>query len=1038
MNIPRIEDVSEKLDAILENYCPTSLKFLDSEGNWLTNPQNLRDRISNELLYEIWRTSSEPGYNGDIGSLIRPLIVDENSWAVALAISNMVSTRKRGQNDLLIILEALYRFIEFEVYKINSEIFVSVWDHNGKRIKKQYAKKTDEFLKKLIQSSDRADSDENFLNILESLKKPSTIFGRVSQTIAEEDRIRRNFDNWISVLKRTSRKEEIYNLLGEQVSTSLLKTTDLPRALLRPCLELLDKRDIEISSGLQLEAATTLGALEDIRSTDRLLDSLEKTDRKHTNLRTCLIYALGNLRQRKTVDYLSDILKGPDNVIVDYNRGPPGYKQTLVWEKREAIWALGKLGINAAKAVHLLSRYAETSDREIKLALAWAMGVIGEEQRKKHSGISAEIIITLLRLLTDADTAVFEESAFSLKRLGLPDFVHSLYLRNAAKIPILSLKPSATGLYELSETLIYLLSLKKTVVMAVTGDSGTGKTYFCESIIEGFGQICAEDILYLQRDNPAYMKSFDRMLGSEYLKKHVDSQLYDYYLPSDKEDTNTYFDEFIDKHKDKRLIILDGWRDDAYFEKIIEIFYKKGYLDITVNFRATYSTKRLNLEARESTLERVTSCLSCVENPLEETRFYSEGKVLIYNLDNSIPSRLNEDEIIEVFRRRKVEKWGDYIRIGIFEKDVRPLEISTKRIPYNLKKIPARIADFSMADITPFTPIEFAFTRTLNDDIENEPNLLQSIYLDEIDIERISFYTPGQIAFCGLDGSVGILFGLNDKALYAYIFESKPVGIATVGSDICSIDSEGNLKIVSLLENEHKTIRGNSPPACAITSNRVNLIVTGHIDGSIRLWDTKSARVEKIKAHATAVTAIAIDRGKRIASVSEDNGIFIWDIIDNNAAIFDKQKGTVRAVDIYPDGRIATTIGDNKIVLVNPETGDCEVFHFDNPGSIITINSYFDGRILIGFRKAENKTGGSLVVLNPYRDFVDYAILPGHRLETRDCITMGPRIITCGSDKESVNTLRIWSTESYVRNELEKLKLLPDSTQKPPFYRTLF
>jgi len=52
-------------------------------------------------------------------------------------------------------------------------------------------------------------------------------------------------------------------------------------------------------------------------------------------------------------------------------------------------------------------------------------------------------------------------------------------------------------------------------------------------------------------------------------------------------------------------------------------------------------------------------------------------------------------------------------------------------------------------------------------------------------------------------------------------------------------------------------------------------------------------------------------------------------------------------------------------------------------------------------------------------------IIGGHGLETRDCLIMGPKIITCGLDSENESSIRIWGTEFYVRMELEKLSLQP-------------
>ena len=80
-------------------------------------------------------------------------------------------------------------------------------------------------------------------------------------------------------------------------------------------------------------------------------------------------------------------------------------------------------------------------------------------------------------------------------------------------VSILGLKPAQRGLNELSETLHYLLRTKKRTVMAVNGDSGTGKTYFCQAIADGFADIRPHEILYLMRDTKRGQKVFNRLLG---------------------------------------------------------------------------------------------------------------------------------------------------------------------------------------------------------------------------------------------------------------------------------------------------------------------------------------------------------------------------------------------------------------------------------------------------------------------------------------------------------------------------------------------
>jgi hypothetical protein len=337
--------------------------------------------------------------------------------------------------------------------------------------------------------------------------------------------------------------------------------------------------------------ADVLARLADPRSADKLLAALERWHPRYTDLRSKIIYAIGNLRLRKTLPDLVAVLESPDSVQV--GRGSREYAKSRHAEKREAVWALGKLGCDALDAVPQLGRYADSNDRDVRTHLAWTMGEIGRCQKDTSGGIDAGILITLLRLLTSRDNQVVEEAASALRAVGMPDFLNTLYLRDFTTTPMLSLKPSRTGLYELSETILHLVSLKTPVVMAVTGDSGTGKTYFCQAIADGFAGIRAHEILYLMRDR-THDKTFDRMLGIQWLRQHVEPVYYeDYPVPEVKDDPDGFFEQFIHANSNKSLIILDGWRDEAYFHPIITKFYLRGYLDLLVRFQTTYSTRRL-------------------------------------------------------------------------------------------------------------------------------------------------------------------------------------------------------------------------------------------------------------------------------------------------------------------------------------------------------------------------------------------------------------------------------------------------------------
>lgn len=339
----------------------------------------------------------------------------------------------------------------------------------------------------------------------------------------------------------------------------------------------------------------------------------------------------------------------------------------------------------------------------------------------------------------------------------------------------------------------------------------------------------------------------------------------------------------------------------------------------------------------------------------------------------------------------------------------------------------------------------------MNEDTTQEPNLLQVIKLKDISINRIVFYTQGQIAYCGYDGTIGILTGLNDRILYTYLCNKKIDRLTIVDGDIWAVDSDGDLKIVSFHKGTVINMELGNSPVSSIASFRSGRVVTGHFDGTLRIWDIQSKQVKVIKGYGNPILSLAVDRHGRIFSGGPDKELRMWEIEKNRVKILVGYDASIVAIGIYPDGRIVTGSGladksengkprgNAKIRIVDLETDTCKMFDLFDTGSVNAINAYFDGRIIVGLKAPVNRAPGcNLIIIDPRPDTPQYKTLGGHKLETRDCITMGPRIITCGSESNSEHTLRIWGTELYVRMEYDKLRLMFESMNKPPHYRALF
>ena len=682
MNVPdlgEVESIEKAMEDILEEFDPKKLLFIDARGRWKENPSSIPEFASHELLFHLW--SLDKKKLSIFFQKISFLVNETHVWSCikkirhallkGLSLKSKDSAGLEVEKDILqvyfseglsedrisflILFEVIVWSLVHEAYRINSQLHAPYWDREARSLSLEYEDRfrgLDDMFKSIPGIEDKAGRSVGFPDYLKGSLKET--FDSIPALIAEEDMITISIERLLSKTNESEKCEEIFSMIIQKIQPSQGIVTQTSPALLIPCLRLLSDDSIDVSSGIQYHASVTLSILKDIRSTQTLRKALTSYPFHLTKIRENMIYTLGLLKEENAVDSIGKVLEVDDQMACSVGAG----RQTLCslhGQKQEAILALGKIGVASLRSLPSLLKYTDHASTRLKTCLTWALGEIGSTQREKFGGVSAEIIIALLKLLRTKDRVNFEEAVSTLKRIGLPEFLHTLYLYDIGAVSILGLKPAQKGLYELSETLHELIRTRGRAIIAVNGDSGTGKTYFCQAICNGFGGVKAQEILYLMRDRKKDQKIFNRILGITWLKKHIDPVYYQDYPLSEREDDPDHFLEtFLEQNQDKKLILLDGCRDQHYFHRVVELFYAKGALDVEVNFRATYSSRRMNLEEREQALESINTHLSFLEEPvLEDTLFYREGIVILYDLDNSISYRLNSQEIQELFKKRR-------------------------------------------------------------------------------------------------------------------------------------------------------------------------------------------------------------------------------------------------------------------------------------------------------------------------------------------------------------------------------------------------
>jgi HEAT repeat protein len=1029
---PSLKNLEGQGRTLLRQFDPHKIVYLSREGEWRDSPPALRDRISHALLFHLWAKGEK---EADVFfNQACTFLAAEDAWVIVqkieTALQNMGSSSDRA--PFLVLLEVVLWIIEREAARLNAGAPAPDWNVEARAFKTA-SQKTLQSLDGILDRALTSEQKERFLEIEAGLKTAAAaVISPLCRLLAEEERISASLDRLLREAADQSRKDEVYSLIVEKIQPSMGIVTHLSPALFFPGLRLLLDDRIDPASGIPYMASIILSVFQDPRSAETLLKALETYPLSYTKIRENIIYTLGQLREPRAVNALIEVLNAPD----EFRQTASGEAAAglLLEQKEEAIWALGKIGFDAVKAVPALAGYADHSSAKLKTYLAWTLGEIGKTQKEAAGGVSADVVIALLKLLKEKNKQIFEEAVSALKKIDLPEFVHSLYLYHVGAISILGLKPAQRGLYELSETLHYLLRTKKRTIMAVNGDSGTGKTYFCQAIAGGFAGIRPEEILYLMRDTKRGQRVFNRLLGLRWLRRHIDPSYYqDYPVSEDEDDPQAYFRQFLAENADKRLIILDGCRDRHYFQKVIDFFYLQGELDVEVNFRANFSTRRLNLETRESALESVKLHLQFLEEPaLEDTSFYQEGLVILYDLDNSHASRLNSEETRELFETRRIDSWGEFIRIGDFSGEQRTSPCCREKLDLREEDFAEREEAWPALQTFSFTPQEKKLKLILNDDLETEPNLLKTIPLDDIRPRQIRFYAQDQIAGLGDKGSIFVLTFLDNR-----IFRTSVEGasnLALLGRTLyLAVPGRGLLRL-SFEQNDIIAIKTTDPFILKVVPLPPDRVVTAHQDGTVRVWDFLDQKVLALSSGLPEISALAVDQSGRIHAGGEDGRIKRWDLDKKTAHVISGPTNTVGCLHFYPFGKILAVEGGGpgktppSLRIIDFENEIVQIIPAPAGGTPNGINVYYDGRIIAGFGDAGTAAGPTiknLFIISPREDGCSYLALSGHPGGTQDCLAMGPKIITCGMESDGRSAMRVWGSDFFVKTERGKLFIKP-------------
>ncbi|MCX5954773.1 MAG: hypothetical protein NTZ40_15085 [Cyanobacteria bacterium] len=171
-------------------------------------------------------------------------------------------------------------------------------------------------------------------------------------------------------------------------------------------------------------------------------------------------------------------------------------------------------------------------------------------------------------------------------------------------------------------------------------------------------------------------------------------------------------------------------------------------------------------------------------------------------------------------------------------------------------------------------------------------------------------------------------------------------------------------------------------------------------DNTIRLWDPATGTCERVfKGHQGSVNALAVLGDGRLASGSFDNTIRLWDPASGACErVFKGHQGSVRALAVLGDGRLASGSLDNTIRLWDPTSGACERVLNGYRESVYALAVLGDGRL------ASGSLDNTIRLWDPASGACE-RVFKGHQGPVLALAVLGDGRLASGSFD---NTIRLW------------------------------